>query len=53
MSRDRESIRTREWITLSSECLDKVHGDCTNESCSCACHRENEDQGEDETDESP
>jgi hypothetical protein len=50
MSRDRESVRTREWITLSSECLDKSHGDCTNESCTCDCHRLND---EEETDESP
>jgi|HubBroStandDraft_1064217.scaffolds.fasta_scaffold16549_8 hypothetical protein len=52
MSRDRESVRTREWITLSSECLDKVHGDCTNESCTCHCHHEAESD-EDDQDESP
>jgi hypothetical protein len=50
MSRDRESIRTRERLTLSGECLDYDHGDCTSEECQCPCHRLND---EEEIDESP
>lgn len=41
MIRDRESIRT-----LTIECLDRQHGDCSNESCQCECHREDADEQE-------
>jgi hypothetical protein len=49
MSRDRQTIRGREQLTLSAECLDREHGGCENPDCSCACHRQDEDQDEDES----
>jgi hypothetical protein len=33
---------------LSSECVDKAHDDCTDESCTCTCHRQDAEREEDE-----
>jgi hypothetical protein len=48
MSSNRQTIRGREVMTLSSECLDRDHGDRENPDCSCPCHSQDEDQDEDE-----
>jgi hypothetical protein len=45
--RNRESVRA-----MSIECLDRLHGDCENESCECSCHLAAESD-EDDQDESP
>jgi hypothetical protein len=50
--RDRATIRGREVISMSSECLDYRCGDCTNEDCDCRCHSM-DDESEEEQDESP
>jgi hypothetical protein len=51
MSRDRATIRGRETLTLSSECLDREHADCENPDCSCVCHSRDKER-EDDFDES-
>jgi hypothetical protein len=47
--RDRQTIRGREQLTMSGECLDHEHGDCENPDCSCPCHSQDEDQDEGES----
>jgi hypothetical protein len=50
MARNRESIRTREAIVLSVECVERSCGDCQDPDCSCPCHKtENEETIEDES----
>jgi len=50
MIRDRSTVRGKEAIVLSDECLSRTCGDCTDPDCLCSCHRQDEDQ---EGDESP
>jgi hypothetical protein len=51
MLRDRDTIRGKQAIVMSGECADRNCGDCTDESCTCPCHRE--DEPEDYENESP
>jgi hypothetical protein len=47
MLRDRQTIRGKQAIVLSSECVDRNCGDCTDPDCCCECHVLDE-EGEDE-----
>ena len=53
MIRDRRTVRGVD-ITLSTECVNhRDCSDCTDESCGCSCHREDEEHDETEEYESP
>jgi hypothetical protein len=47
--RDRATIRGREVIQLSDECISHDCGDCQDPDCCCNCHRQDEDQDDDES----
>jgi hypothetical protein len=49
MLRNRQTIRGKEAIVLSTECVDRTCGDCTDPDCCCECHRQDEERDEEES----